>query len=142
MNPQFCVWDWNGTLLDDVQVCVDTMNAMLEKRGLPLLDTARYREIFTFPVQEYYRAAGFVAQNERRLDYIIADCAGFVVVHVAAADADILQLYQDFVRFGRGDWTLGAAHFADAFHYCYFHAAIHCCYLHKITFIKCLVNYI
>ena len=64
MRPQFCVWDWNGTLLDDVQLCVDTMNAMLEKRGLPLLTTERYREIFTFPVQEYYRAAGFDFERE------------------------------------------------------------------------------
>jgi len=59
MKPQFCIWDWNGTLLDDVQVCIGTMNRMLGKRGLPLLDLERYREIFTFPVQEYYRAAGF-----------------------------------------------------------------------------------
>ena len=59
MRPQFCVWDWNGTLLDDVGVCIDTMNALLEKRGLARLTLARYREIFTFPVEEYYRAAGF-----------------------------------------------------------------------------------
>lgn len=64
MMPPFCVWDWNGTLLDDVGVCVDTMNGMLQKRGLPLLDLERYRAIFTFPVQEYYRAAGFDFERE------------------------------------------------------------------------------
>lgn len=64
MKPQLCIWDWNGTLLDDVQVCVDTMNAILGKRALPLLDLARYREIFTFPVQDYYRAAGLDFDQE------------------------------------------------------------------------------
>lgn len=59
MTPLYCVWDWNGTLLDDAGTCVDTMNVMLGKRGLPLLDMGRYREIFTFPVQDYYRAVGF-----------------------------------------------------------------------------------
>ena len=25
------VWDWNGTLLDDVKISVDTINVMLER---------------------------------------------------------------------------------------------------------------
>lgn len=64
MKPICCIWDWNGTLLDDVRLCVDTMNGMLEKRGLPLLDVERYREIFTFPVEEYYRSVGFDFEKE------------------------------------------------------------------------------
>ena len=28
------VWDWNGTLLDDITAGVETLNDMLEKRGL------------------------------------------------------------------------------------------------------------
>ena len=56
----YICWDWNGTLLDDVSLCVAVMDGMLQRRGLPSLGgEARYREIFTFPVQEYYRAAGF-----------------------------------------------------------------------------------
>lgn len=53
------IWDFNGTLLNDMQVCIDCMNVLLEKRGLPLLDVGRYREIFTFPVREYYQRLGF-----------------------------------------------------------------------------------
>lgn len=53
------VWDWNGTLLDDAALCVDCMNALLRPRGLPELTPARYRELFRFPVVEYYRALGF-----------------------------------------------------------------------------------
>lgn len=52
------IWDWNGTLLDDVTMCVDCMNQLLKTRNLPELDIRRYREIFTFPVQDYYVKAG------------------------------------------------------------------------------------
>ncbi len=53
------IWDWNGTLLDDAEVCRAVMNRMLARRGLPPMpDMARYREIFTFPVRDYYAMAG------------------------------------------------------------------------------------
>ena len=32
------IWDWNGTLLDDVDANVKVINKMLLKRDLPLLD--------------------------------------------------------------------------------------------------------
>ena len=59
------VWDWNGTLLNDVQVAFSAMNAMLSRRGLPLMESvAQYRELFTFPVREYYAAAGLDLERE------------------------------------------------------------------------------
>lgn len=59
MNFRHVIWDWNGTLLDDVWLCVDVINGMLQRRGLPQVDVARYREVFTFPVINVYRAMGF-----------------------------------------------------------------------------------
>lgn len=61
---KYIVWDWNGTLLDDVALCVEIMNSMLTKRGLPRLSQDRYREIFTFPVSDYYQAAGLDFRRE------------------------------------------------------------------------------
>ena len=53
------LWDWNGTLLDDVWTGTAAMNALLEKYKLPLLrDTAHYREVFCFPISEYYDKLG------------------------------------------------------------------------------------
>jgi phosphoglycolate phosphatase len=40
------------------------MNIMLKKRNLPLLELEHYREIFTFPVKDYYLALGFDFQKE------------------------------------------------------------------------------
>jgi phosphoglycolate phosphatase len=53
------IWDWNGTLFDDAWLCLETMNTLLSKRGLPLLTAERYQQIFDFPVIEYYRRLGF-----------------------------------------------------------------------------------
>ena len=53
------IWDWNGTLLDDVDVCVAAMNVLLGRRGLASLDRGRHQTLFRFPVQEYYEDLGF-----------------------------------------------------------------------------------
>lgn len=53
------LWDWNGTLMDDAALCVDVFNLIGAKRGLPRMTLERYREIFGFPVKDYYEAAGF-----------------------------------------------------------------------------------
>lgn len=53
------VFDWNGTLLDDIDYCLSITNAMLEEFALPQLTRSRYRDIFTFPVQSYYQQLGF-----------------------------------------------------------------------------------
>lgn len=61
---QTIVWDWNGTLLDDVELCRHTINRLLVKRGLKRLDLEQYRRVFQFPVIEYYRKAGFDLEAE------------------------------------------------------------------------------
>lgn len=53
------LWDWNGTLLDDVWLAVQVMNGVLARRSLPLLNRERYRELFDFPVSVYYARLGF-----------------------------------------------------------------------------------
>ncbi len=53
MAKKVIIWDWNGTLLNDTDICVSCMNRVLKKRGLELLDVQRYREIFNFPVKIY-----------------------------------------------------------------------------------------
>ena len=58
------IWDWNGTLLDDADLCVSVMNDVLGKRGLPLLTGERYAHQFRFPVREYYRELGFDFDRE------------------------------------------------------------------------------
>jgi phosphoglycolate phosphatase len=64
MKEQVIVWDWNGTLLNDAEVCLTTMNNMLQLRNLQTIDIGTYKEIFNFPVKEYYKKIGFDFQKE------------------------------------------------------------------------------
>ena len=58
------IWDWNGTLLDDLELSLNSVNILLKERNLPILTVDRYKEIFTFPVIDYYKAAGFDFNKE------------------------------------------------------------------------------
>lgn len=59
-NIKHVVWDWNGTLLDDIDVSMEALNWILRKEKLPLvLDKSEYRKYFQFPVIEYYKKVGF-----------------------------------------------------------------------------------
>ncbi len=58
------IWDYNGTLLNDLEIGVLAINAMLQQRSLPQLTLADYRDVFTFPVKDYYQNIGFNFENE------------------------------------------------------------------------------
>jgi len=59
------IWDWNGTLLDDAEICLEAINRMLNLRNLPELNINKYRDVFTFPVIEYYKEVGFDFAKEQ-----------------------------------------------------------------------------
>ncbi|MBI44872.1 MAG: hypothetical protein CMG66_01755 [Candidatus Marinimicrobia bacterium] len=59
MSIQNIVWDWNGTIVNDAQVFVDTMNFLLASESLPLTHLQDYRQNFVFPVEQYWKHLGF-----------------------------------------------------------------------------------
>lgn len=66
------VWDWNGTLLDDVRINMDTINDLLTRRGVVNIQNLNeYRSGFGFPIIDYYRGLGFDTKREAFSD--IAD---------------------------------------------------------------------
>lgn len=64
MAERVVIWDWNGTLLNDLTHCVSSINKMLGERSKPELTVKKYKEIFTFPIRNYYEAAGFDFSKE------------------------------------------------------------------------------
>ena len=58
------LWDFNGTVFDDVEACRAAVNKMLGERGLKLLSIEDYREVFDFPVKDYYARVGFDFDKE------------------------------------------------------------------------------
>ena len=85
----------------------------------------------------HHNAAGFMAQHKGRLDHKIADGAAFVIVHIAAADAHILQLDEHFIVFGNGNRPFHIVHLANISHDCDLHHAIHGD-TSDLTLLKCL----
>lgn len=58
-NYRHIIWDFNGTLLDDLQYNVDTFNKIAEEYGLAKVSIEKYRQEFSFPVVDFYKKCGF-----------------------------------------------------------------------------------
>ena len=52
------IWDFNGTIVDDLDLVVRSVNVQLGQRGLQKLTIEKYRDVFGFPVEAYYRRIG------------------------------------------------------------------------------------
>lgn len=58
------LWDWNGTLIDDRELCVEVINVMLKEENLPTLSMEQYRATFCFPIFDYYKALGLNTSSD------------------------------------------------------------------------------
>ncbi len=83
------LWDWNGTMLNDVDACVESINVLLNIRQLPLMTRDRYTHLFGFPVQHYYEQIGFDFTKEP-YDIVAHE---FMDQYLSRLDA--LQLHSD-----------------------------------------------
>lgn len=73
MKKTHIIWDWNGTLLDDTDMSVDVINVSLKKHGLPLLSVDKYRNVFGFPVKDYYKKIGFDFETKHDWEEVAND---------------------------------------------------------------------
>jgi phosphoglycolate phosphatase len=53
------IWDWNGTLLADIDHAVTVVNVLLQEEGLGATTVDHYKKVFGFPVVDYYKRLGF-----------------------------------------------------------------------------------
>ncbi len=58
------IWDWNGTMFNDVELCVNVGNNLFRRKNIPQMSVEKYKSIFTIPVKDYYVAAGFDFEKE------------------------------------------------------------------------------
>jgi phosphoglycolate phosphatase len=58
------IWDWNGTLLNDIDICIESINRLLEKRNKPGITKETYYKLFRFPVIDFYNDLGFDFESE------------------------------------------------------------------------------
>ncbi len=54
MKYKYIVWDWNGTLLNDIGASLASVNDMLVMRGKPPIDIDFYKECIGVPIIKFY----------------------------------------------------------------------------------------
>ncbi|MEP3637273.1 MAG: HAD family hydrolase [Paracoccaceae bacterium] len=79
------VFDWNGTVIDDVQLALNSVNALREDLNLNSISLADYRKKFRFPISAFYADLGFdfgkvpfetlIARYLERFDHAVAECS-------------------------------------------------------------------
>lgn len=59
MHYTHVLWDFNGTILDDVAAGIQSENVLLARRHMPLIQSVeQYRDLFCFPIVAYYKKLG------------------------------------------------------------------------------------
>ena len=59
------IWDFNGTLLSDMQISIEAMNTVLERRDLPIIPSLKaFQNLFGFPVEKYCARLGLDFEKE------------------------------------------------------------------------------
>ncbi|WP_326596950.1 HAD family hydrolase [Streptomyces sp. NBC_01803] len=106
------VWDWNGTLLHDIDVVIEATNASFAEVGIPPITLERYRELYCVPIPLFYeRLLGRLPTDEEwavmdrafhRHYYARADTAGLTEGAVA--------LLADWVSAGHTQSVCSLAH--------------------------------
>ncbi len=84
MKYTHIIWDWNGTLLDDIGASLASVNDMLAKRGEPPMDINRYKECIGTPIIRFYEQvfdlskedySAILAEYNAGYMYHLKDCA-------------------------------------------------------------------
>ncbi|MBQ4349549.1 MAG: HAD family hydrolase [Clostridia bacterium] len=66
MKYKYIMWDWNGTILDDLQINFEIENTLLSRRGKKTMQAIEeYHEKFGFPIISFYEKLGFDLENEK-----------------------------------------------------------------------------
>jgi len=88
MGRSHLVWDWNGTLLDDLPIVIEAVNRSIAMFGFGPIDADDYRDHYTRPVRHFYDGLfGRVIDDEEwlRLNTSFHDAYFELATHVDLA---------------------------------------------------------
>ena len=72
---KYIFFDFNGTILNDVELCLDLLNEKLIAQNKQTLTLDEYKHVFKFPIRQYYLDAGLdfnIESYESMADKFIA----------------------------------------------------------------------
>lgn len=109
------IWDWNGTLLDDVQYTYSIVNEMLVKRGKPALSYEQYKNVFSFPIREYYKKIGFEFKNDEEYYSIVEEfnCLYERNIQICKLQQDAISVMSFFQVQGYSQFLLSGLNHKD-----------------------------
>ena len=94
--------DFNGTVLDDVDLCLNLLNEMLYAKENKTVDMNEYKHVFDFPIIKYYIAAGFDFTK-----YTFEELANYFIVEYGKRNITESKIYDDFEEFALAVRKLG-----------------------------------
>ena len=65
-------WDWNGTIIDDLEINFSVINTLLSNRKKDIISLFQYRQAFTFPIKEFYDRVGLPI-NDEEYEKLVSD---------------------------------------------------------------------
>ncbi len=81
------IWDWNGTLLNDLPIIIDAVNHSVDKVGIRQITLDDYRTHYTRPVKKFYdNIAGAEIGHE---DWVLIDRLFHEHYHARVHEADL-----------------------------------------------------
>ena len=99
MNYEHIIWDWNGTLLNDIAECTAVVSNLMQKHGLGQLTIERYRRETCFPVINFYIELGFdfdkLSFEDMAKDYTSQYIGKLPDMKLHEGSSDILQTLRD-----------------------------------------------
>ena len=113
MKYEYIIWDWNGTLLDDVEASLCAVNDILEMYGKEKLDLEMYYSYVDTPIYKFYER--IFDLSVVTMDIIKPLYAKFYDKYengVTLADGAI-GLLNECKTLGKKQYILSAAHIDD-----------------------------
>ncbi|MGW6709768.1 HAD family hydrolase [Streptomyces sp. NPDC054956] len=92
------VWDWNGTLLHDIDAVMAATNASFAELGFEPISLERYRELYVVPVPKFYER--LMGRLPTEAEWAVMDETFHRHYWAAAEDAGLAEGARELLR----DW--------------------------------------
>ena len=117
MKYRYVIWDWNGTLLDDLDASIRAGNDMLEMYGKPQLDLETYYSYIDTPIYKFYeRIFDFNVVPMEVIKPLFRELYEKRECEIGIADG-AMQVIETLCRSGVKQYILSAANVDDLMKY-------------------------
>lgn len=100
MNYEYIIWDWNGTIMDDVGIALGAVNDMLSQCHRPVISLEEYRKAMDTPIILFYEQ--FFDMKETSFDWIVTHFNEYYAMHQDSlfVQEGVLEKLEDFHQRG------------------------------------------